>query len=236
MTATAVAGDRVTDPALCSTRNSSTQPELRALRHCTRGVRRGAADSPHLPRSPLPASARCPSPCWPWACWWRWLGAWYWALGPAGRRRRRRGAAPAPARSRPGASVPLVRLDQLGAHVGAPPAPGASAQSVGDRCWLPPATRAAPDGGAGHRSTVSAAGGQPPAPPWPRLDADRRRGSARGRAAWSAPPSFRGRMACSTPGRRTSSSRSTAWSASAPTASTCGCCPRTASLRLALRP
>ena len=70
MTATAVAGDRGADPALCSTRNSSTRPR-RASPSPTRGngrlgpafaLRLRRARQPALPAVPETPDSRCPSP------------------------------------------------------------------------------------------------------------------------------------------------------------------------------
>jgi hypothetical protein len=112
MTATAVAGDRVADPALCSTPNSSTQ--ARAPRPAP-----GAAgpDSWHagmirpMARSLLPIGLLATM-----------VGAWYWALSPGAPTAPAAGAATRASRAG-SATAPLVRLEHLATHEAARPVP-----------------------------------------------------------------------------------------------------------------
>lgn len=94
-------------------------------------------------------------------------GAWQVALRPAGAPSPSSTRVPAPVGSPLAGSVPLVRLGQLGAHVGSPAAPGASRNpfALGETAL---ATRVAPDA-APDIARPSARVEPPAAPAWPRV-------------------------------------------------------------------
>ena len=151
MTATAVAADRVTDPAVCSTRNSTMQ--VPAVGRPTRPTMIRPMSRPVLAVVLLAAMG----------------GAWYWALQPQAHLVvSRRPEAPAAA-SRRLPDVPAVRLADLAVEAAPRPKPdGRRNPFTNDVVGQGSASAGSGRGAAVAPAPVVSPG--PPVPTWPRLE------------------------------------------------------------------